>query len=215
MAVSNLSPGKLLEPVKVLPLKQHGFSYSFLVTSVFWERAFDLTVIFLLASWSLAFLDSRATTLFAILTAGLLTAIAIMFRHSGKLFKLISRLPPLKFFEQAEAHQFKKRSLAFCLILTSFAWLSDFTAFYFSFQALGLDIEFARIATALSTAVIAGIVTFLPGGFGSTAAILSLLLASPAHSSAQILAGVFLGRASTIIFSTLLGFALLPLAKRQ
>ncbi len=214
LAVSNLSPGKLLEPVKVLPLKNWGFSYSFLITSVFWERAFDLMILFFLAFWSLAFLDSHATALFAILSACLLVAIAVMFRNSGKLFKLLSRLPPLKFFEKAEAHQFKKRNLAAALFLTSFSWMSDFTAFYLCFQALGISLEFTRIASGLSAAVIAGIISFLPGGFGSLEAILTLLLAQAPYSSAQILAGVFLGRAATIVFTTLLGFALLPLVKK-
>lgn len=216
IAVSNLSPGKLLEPLKVLPLKQHGFSSSFLVASVFWERALDLVILFFLAFWSLAFLDSSATTLFALLSAGLMLAIVVMFRHSQKVFRLLARLPALKFFGEGEAHHFKKRSLAAALALTGFAWLSDFTAFYLCFQALGIGLEFSRLASALAVAVLAGTISFLPGGFGSVEAVLSLLLATPSlYSNAQVLAGVFLGRAATVVFTTLLGFALLPLAKKK
>ncbi len=100
-------------------------------------------------------------------------------------------------------------------MLTVFAWLSDFTAFTLSFQAIGVSLGFARVGSAIAASVLVGIASFLPSGVGSTEAVLSLLLATPAYSAAAILAAVFLARLDTVVFTTLLGFALLPFSKKQ
>lgn len=215
LAVSNLSPGKLLEPLKVVALKHKGVSYGFLVTSVFWERAIDLFVLFSLALGSLYRLDSRIGIALQAASAVLVVAVLAMFRNAKQLLKAASGLPFLKFLEKAEAHDFKKSSLVACFLLTVLAWASDFTAIYFSFLALGMEMNFLQLASAFSAAVLAGIVSFLPGGWGSTEAVFAILLATPAYSPPQILAGVFLGRITTIVFTTLLGLSLLPAVKKK
>jgi len=215
LAVSNLSPGKLLEPFKVIPLRKDGFSYSFLVTSVFWERAFDLVILFALSLGALSTLDSRLAPVLQLGLLALAAAVFVMFRKSAGLFKLLSHFGPLRFFEKIEAHNFKKRSLLASFVLTWFAWLCDFAGIYFAFLALGTPIDFAKIATSFSSAVLFGIVTLLPGGFGSTEAALVALLATPAYTASQVIAGVFLGRACTVGFTTAGGFALLPTVKKE
>lgn len=219
LAVSNLSPGKLLEPVKVLPLKQAGVSYGFLAASVFWERAFDLMVLFAFALGGFSLVEPLilySKHLFFIGILLLLALAAAMFRNSRDLFRLAGRLPFLGFFEKIEAHNFRKRSLALALGLTLVAWLSDFAAVYFSFSAVGFaGLGFLQLASAFSASVLAGTASFLPGGFGSTEAVFGILVAVGTLPTPQILAGVFLSRITTIIFTTLAGLALLPLVRKQ
>lgn len=215
LAVSNLSPGKILEPFKVIPLNGAGVSYGFLVSSVFWERAMDLILLFALALGSLAFLDSNAGLFLQAGFVLLLATIVVMFRNSRKALELASKFPFLNFLEKAEAHDFRKRSLLAAMVLTLLAWTGDFTAIFFSFLSLGMEIDFLGLASAFSISVLAGIISFLPGGVGSTEAVFAIMLSAAPYALPKIVAGVFLSRITTILFTTLLGLALLPMVRKQ
>ncbi len=199
-AVSNLSPGKLLEPVKVLPLKKHGLDYGFALLSVFWERVFDLLVLvgFAFTAFSL-FTDSLRTAMWAALI-GLLLMAFLMFKYPKQVFGVVGRLPFLSFLSRLDGHDFPKRTLFASFFLTLLAWLSDAVAAWLVFSSVGLSIDYLRLASALYASTLAGVLSFLPGGVGSTEAVMVLLLSSLAQPLPTLVAAVLLTR--FVLFGT-------------
>jgi len=213
MAVSHFSPGKVLEAVKALPLKRFGLSYSFTMVTIIWERIFDLLVIFAFAFLAFPALEENIrVVLIALFVAVVLVAIA-SFRHLEKLFTFLSKLPFLKFLAKVDAPSFKKRTLATAFLLTVIAWLADAVAAFLAFKSLGMEISFLHLTSAFFASIIAGIVSFLPGGLGSTEAIFVFLLKDTGYPLATLLGGVLLARAFTLGVSAVVGFALLPRVK--
>ncbi|MEK6923853.1 MAG: lysylphosphatidylglycerol synthase transmembrane domain-containing protein [Candidatus Micrarchaeota archaeon] len=214
MAVSHFSPGKVLEVVKAVPLKRFGLSYSFVLLSIVWERVMDLLVIFAFTFLALpAFDEALRLVLLAVFALVVLVAIA-SFRHLERLITLLARLPFLGFLARVQAHNFRKRTLAAAFLLTLVSWLADAVAALLAFKSLGVDVEFLRLASAYMASIIVGILSFLPGGLGSTEAVMVFLLKGGGYPLAVILGGVLLARAFTLGVSVVVGFALLPLVRK-
>ncbi|MBI3588598.1 flippase-like domain-containing protein [Candidatus Micrarchaeota archaeon] len=214
IATSNFSPGKMLEPVKVVPLKQRGINYSFGLLTVFWERAFDLLVLFALAIGALPLLDGNVRLALSAIFLIIVLAVLAMFRHSSKILSLLKRLPFLKFLSGVEAHNFKKRALLSSFGLTAVAWIFDALVMQLSFMSVGISISFTTLASAYFASILIGVVSFLPGGIGGTEAAMLFLLKGAAPKEA-LLGAIVIGRASSLGFSSLLGFAMLPKVRKN
>ncbi|MBI5176887.1 flippase-like domain-containing protein [Candidatus Micrarchaeota archaeon] len=214
IATSNFSPGKMLEPVKVVPLKQRGINYSFGLLTVFWERAFDLLVLFALAIGALPLLDGNVRLALSAIFLIIVLAVLAMFRHFSKILSLLKRLPFLKFLSGVEAHNFKKRALLSSFGLTAVAWIFDALVMQLSFMSVGISISFTTLASAYFASILIGVVSFLPGGIGGTEAAMLFLLKGAAPKEA-LLGAIVIGRASSLGFSSLLGFAMLPKVRKN
>ncbi len=213
LALSNFSPGKVADPVKVLFLKPMGVRYSFSLLTVVWERIFDL---FLLFSASLLVLSAVSTELaYGAFAVAVVLAIAGLAVHKklSAVIAFFSRFKILSFLRRAEAHKFRKRTLAVVLALTFVIWGVDFIATWLAFNAAGVALDYFFLAGAASAAIVVGVFTFLPGGIGSTEISLLFLLSSSGYPQAQLLAGIVLARAATLGFSSLAGLAMLPFIK--
>lgn len=216
MAVSHFSPGKVLEAAKVLPLKALGVTYSYSILSIFWERVMDIAVLFAFALLAFPLLDPNIRyALVAVMAIVALTAIA-SFRHLDKLVRLASKLPVIgKSAAKLEVHNFKKRTLAAAFLLTLLAWMLDAAGAWLAFKAMGMQMDFIFLTTAFLGSILAGIVTFLPGGLGSTEAIMLFLLTPSGYAAEMLLGGVLVARAFTLGLSAIVGFGLLPFVPRK
>lgn len=214
MAVSHFSPGKVLEVVKALPLKNFGLGYSFTMISIIWERVFDLLVIFAFAFLAFPSLDVNVRLVLLAIFAVVVVVALVSFRHLEKFFAFFSKLPFLGFLARVQAHNFKKRTLVSSFLLTLAAWLFDAVAAFLAFKSLGLNVDFLLLASSFFASIIVGIVSFLPGGLGSTEAVFVLLLSKTGYPLATLLGGVLLARAFTLGVSAVVGFSLLPRVKK-
>jgi len=216
MAVSHFSPGKVLEAAKVIPLKARGVSYSYSILSIFWERVMDVIVLFIFAFLAFpAFDDNVRIGLVAVMLAVAIAALA-SFRHLDRVVKLFSRLPFVgKNISKLEAHNFRKRTLLASFVITLAAWMLDAAGAWLAFAAIGIHLDYLFITTAFLASILAGIVTFLPGGLGSTEAIFLFLIKGTGYGIDALFGGVLIARLFTLGLSTVVGFALLPFVNRR
>ncbi|MBI5636216.1 flippase-like domain-containing protein [Candidatus Micrarchaeota archaeon] len=212
IAASNFSPGKALEAVKVIPLKKNGFSYDFGLLTVFWERAFDVLLIISFAFLAFPFLNETIKLAILALFALLIAVMLLMLRHFHKVLRVLSRISFLSILKKVEAHNFRKTTLLAVFFSSIVIWLLDFTSIYLAFSSIGVNFDFLHLASTFSASVLIGLLSFLPGGIGSTEGAWALLLGTEASI---VLTAVFLARLTTFWFSSILGFALLPLVKKS
>lgn len=215
LALSNFSPGKLADPVKVLFLKPLGIRYSFSLLTVVWERIFDLFLLFS-ASLLVASIVSRevaygAFALMTLMAAGAL----VVHKRLAHALSFFSRFKILSFLKRAEAYKFKKRTLAKTLALTFAIWGVDFSAELLAFSSVGVELNYFFLAGAAALSIVIGVLTFLPGGLGTTEVSLLFILSLSGYPQAQLLAGIVLMRAATLGFSSLVGISMLPFISKK
>jgi uncharacterized protein (TIRG00374 family) len=214
IAMSNFTPGKVAEPLKVVFLRRHGFRYSFALLSVAWERLFDLLLLGLLSLGVVLGLNGETQGLVFLALVGLLVATFVLHYRLETLAAWLSGFRLLSFLREFEAHRFQPLTLAGLALGTVVIWSLDFLAAWAAFVSVGVAADYLFVASAFSASVLLGVVSFLPGGLGSTEAAFLFFLSATGYPVPQLLAGVVLARLVTMGFSSALGLALLPWAKR-
>ncbi len=217
MAISNLTPGKIGEPVKALFLKYAtGKSVSRLLPSILWERALDLIVMVLLSLIAVYFFSSKLSIGFLGMgLIGLLIIFMILFvenrRFGEKVFSLLKRIPLLKklnidvFYESKIS---KKRILASFLV-TLVVWILDGSVFYLLLLGLGITlgpVDVLVISGLMTLSIIVGLASALPGGVGSADIVFILFLSSFGIDKAIGGPIVLLGRAMLVGYGLFLGY---------
>ncbi len=215
IAASNFSPGKMLEAVKVVPLKQRGVPYSFGLLTVFWERALDLIVLFAIALTALGALGEQLRWVLLGLLGLLLALVIVMFRYYAWLLGVAKKFVKIEALQRVEPHSFKMATLLEALAVSVLAWFCDGATMYFAFLSVGLSYGFLHLVSAYFASIIVGVVSFLPGGLGSLEASLVLLLAPAKEALPLVVSAIVIGRIASLGVSSLLGFAMLPMVKKE
>jgi uncharacterized protein (TIRG00374 family) len=234
IAVSNLTPGKIGEPVKSVALKMlKNIPVSTSLSTIMWERIMDVLVMvmfgvagfYLIASTGLFYIVGAAVGLFIVIIA-FLVAMLCSERIGRKAFGILRRLPGLGRINDQFLSNFYSGSrisvsrFALCFVFTFFAWLFDGICFYLVFMAIspaGLGFEFPVIITCLlSLSILVGLLSSLPGGAGGTEAVMILLLGALGFQAAVAGSVVLVGRFLTFGYSIIAGyFAFLYLGRRM
>ena len=215
--ISNFTPGKIGEPTKSLLIKMKaGIPVSKSLTSIIWERILD---VFVLILFSLIFLGTFSSSLFLIEIISILifTIIILVFliiiykKNIGiKFFLLLKKLPFFnkisnEFINTFYRERVSKKSLILSIFITLAAWILDSAVFYLSFRSIGIDINPIFFIGLFSVSTLIGILSFLPGGLGSTDAVMIFIL-SANITPAEAVTGVFVARLLTFWYFALLGF---------
>jgi glycosyltransferase 2 family protein len=182
------TPGKLGETIRSLYLKRYGVSYQHSLAAFFAERLVDVIAMILLSLCSLyAFSHYRVQVgVFVVAIIGVLLAIRSR-RLQGwiadKCGDLSSKtLKNLAFqfisLVQAASSLLKNGPLSIGLVLGLVGWGAEGYAMHIILADLGYDVGRLVGVGVYSVAIIAGAVSFIPGGLGSTEAVMggSLLL---------------------------------------
>ena len=218
LAVSNLTPGKVGEPVRAYFLKKStGEYFSTVVSSIFVERVCDFLAILTLGAFSLFLLFTTpyftyfvlAVCLYAflflfgiyILASGRRTAKSVNF-----LFKILGFIPKIRkrkseiagFSENIHRSflTYKNWKVIFCTyLITLLIWILESLVFYFAFVSINAQISPFLIVTLSPLLTIISILTFLPGGLGSGDALAVFVYSFVAGLSySQVTAASLLGR---------------------
>ncbi|MEM7813852.1 MAG: flippase-like domain-containing protein [Candidatus Aenigmatarchaeota archaeon] len=229
MTVGNFTPGKMGEPVKSLFLKQRtGIPASASLPAIIWERMLDATVMVALAIagfWavSLGTVGSVAglvgVSIFCILLA-IAMAVLRCKRAGFAVLGATKRLPLLNrigddFVQTFYASKIRSVSIMLSLIFTFAVWVLDGAILWITFAALGVELPILAAVSIFALSVIIGYASTLPGGLGSTEAVLTLMLIQLGVSAAVAVSGVFLARALTFWYGTVFGgIAMLCMAKK-
>ena len=207
-----VTPGKAGEAVRSLYLHQYGVSYAQSLAALFVERLLDVLAMSLLA---LLILLARPDYSWLVILAWVLTAPLgwLMTRawlpdklcvlgqghRYGHQFDRLARLL------DSAATLLRPGYLLFGISLGVLSWGLEGLSLYLIADNLGVGISLATGVGVYAIAVLAGALSFLPGGLGGTEAVMGVLLIAFGADSATAVAMTLLCRIATLWFAVALG----------
>lgn len=127
---------------------------------------------------------------------------AVGARFPGKIATGLDHLAALL---KSSAMLLKNRELFVGLITGVIAWLAEAVGFWYLLHILGQDVSVLMAVSIYGVAVLIGAISFLPGGLGSTEAVMSLLLISLGVDKSIALAATLICRIATLWFAVFIG----------
>lgn len=208
------TPGKAGEAVRALYLKTHDVAFARTLAALFVERLNDLAGIVLLALLALPYLGLGlwpvlvTVPVLLLLLGGLrspwLGQLLVSLGHTrtGRLQRICLGLIRLR---QDARTLLTPAPLYGGLLLGLLAWGAEGLGLYWLLLGLDIQIPLALAVGIYALAVLAGALSFIPGGLGSTEAALVLLLGTQGVGTATALAVALVCRLVTLWFAVLLG----------
>lgn len=219
------TPGKAGEAVRTLYLLRYGVSASESIGALIFDRLFDLVAMILLAA--LLFLHWGATLALAVAVclgcafAGVPAVRRVFVAVLQRLSSLVpararSKLGALSNLKLVTARLAQPKLLAIGFALSFPAWLAEGYGLHVLAAALGQNLDVTAAIGVYAVSILIGVVSFLPGGLGSTEAAMGLLLSRHGLSPESAVAATILCRIATLWFAVVLGvIAALWLAIRR
>ncbi len=218
------TPGKAGEVIRSLYLQKcfkMPLSHSF--AAFFAERFIDLLAVLLLSTLVVFAMNRYQSLLIGV--ALLLGVVLLLVQRPAWLnvvapyfyclprwlVGLLEKIPQLLF---AAAILLKGRILFGGLLLSLVAWGAEGVAFYLILHYMELPGSVIAGVAIYSIAVLAGALTFLPGGLGGTEAVMILLLITLGCPPADAGAVTIVCRLTTLWFAVILGLVALPIVHR-
>jgi len=205
------------EMLRAFYLKKHAVSYEHSTAVFFTERFFDLLLIITLAIVS-AILLQKTQWEVIISSAVLIVSLAIfakIFLHQikslEKWFLYFSNNKIKKILHKCHevlGHTFglmQKRFIFTGLFTGTIAWLAEAYSLYLILHYLGFEITITQATFVYTISLLIGVISFLPGGLGSTEASMIILLKTFGVDIDTAIAATLIFRVSTLWFSFLIG----------
>jgi len=211
MFLISITPARIGEPIRSYFLKKmKGVSMSKTIPSVIVERALDVISlvilgIFILFTFNLGYMVYVDVFLVILI---IIVGIALLRnkRFSERIFRIFFRIfsfhPKLKDAEKRSEEiterfhsgfRIKKSILSIVFVLSLLIWVLEGVIFYIAFLSIGIELSLFLITSIFAFSILMGVITFLPGGIGSTEFVFALILSSYIPLS-QATAGIMLGR---------------------
>ncbi len=209
------SPGKVGEAVRSVYLKRFNVSYVQSLSAFFVERLVDMLSMIIVASLAAyAFENTRwLVAVTFIVTIALLPLV-----HSQWLYDFLDRrrrnLASERLKSMGEhllellrtsADLLKSAPLYAGLLLGLVAWFAEGLGLYIVLERMGADIPLLVVAGIYGVAVLAGAVSFVPGGLGGTELVMGSLLVLSGADAAVAASAVIVCRLATLWFAVVLG----------
>jgi uncharacterized protein (TIRG00374 family) len=209
------TPAKAGETIRSLYLKSHGINISHSLASFFCERLLDVIVVTLIALLVILNFDQYQ---YYVLVASAVLIMMLPLLKSKQLLKLIhylaARAPFLflqRIFQYAgtllkQAHNLLlPKPLYSGLMIGLLAWSLQGIAFYYLLTVLDTSPVLATAMAIYAISLLAGALSFIPGGIGATEAVMYLLLTQVGVDSTTALIIPLINRISTLWYAVLLG----------
>jgi len=209
MTLSNFTPGKVGEPIKALLLRSHnGTPVSEGLSSIIWERIADLVLLVIMATGLILVISMKFEMIYiGLLSIGVfiagITALVLMVTHEHfgrRIFRFLTRFPIMKKLDKNFVDSFyrdarvSKKSFLTCFMITTVAWMLDSIILYLCLIAVGITINPLLIIGIIAFSALIGIASSLPGGIGSTEAVMIVLLTMLGADPIAAAAGVLVSR---------------------
>lgn len=209
------TPGKAGETIRSVLLRPHGVRYPASLASFFSERFLDVMVIAMLASLTVVAFEEY---IFLVLIATAIILLMLPLVRSPVLISILRSLQNL-FHRQKVKATFEPlislihsaqlflswRKISSGLMLGFVAWSIQGLAFYFIVTTLNLEIGLLAAMGIYSVSLLAGAVSFIPGGVGSTEVVMGLLLTALGADTSIAVSAPLISRLSTLWFAVVLG----------
>ncbi len=209
------TPGKAGEAIRSVLLERWGVGYSASLAALLSERLSDLSAIVLWALWGLPY-HPQARPIVVAAAAGAALAAVVLSQawwlrrghdeghaaRRGGLAPWRRRLAHL-LFEARRCH--RPRLLVAATALSLVAWSAEAAAFHWILGWLGADYSARFAFFVYAVSMLAGALSFLPGGLGGAEAAMVGLLVWKGLALPQAVAATVLIRLATLWFAVALG----------
>ena len=231
MFLSNVTPAKVGDPLRSVLLKASSKkSISSSLPSVFVERIFDVIVTVLFSLLGLFFFYSLSLWLagaVAVYAAvfGVAVYVLISERRTRKFFGKLSFIfkfakleKKVESFSRNLHKAFMKyknrRTLFVTFVYSALVWLVEGLILWVSFLSIGISISIAFSVTIVAFTTLIAVLTFLPGGLGSSEAVSVLVFTKLFNLSiVEVMSAAILSRLFGYWVYVLLGAVLLASSK--
>jgi uncharacterized protein (TIRG00374 family) len=207
------TPGKAGEALRGVLLKRVGVPYPMSLAALLSERLSDLLAVLLLTLLGLTIypqarpmvaigaacvltvvlmISSRTALNRLAQTAGRTSGAALVLRHSTQVLLQASR-----------CHTPAHIAIATCLSLI--AWAAEALAFYLILRWMGIDVPLAFAVFVYAISMLAGALSFMPGGLGGAEAMMISLLVWQSVATPDAVAATVLVRLATLWFAVAVG----------
>ena len=209
------TPGKAGETIRSLYMKSHGVRFSHSLAMFFTERFLDVIVITLLATLVLLSFSEYG---YFILSAAIVLLISLPLLRSRLLVHHLQRLtviihqPRLRLLVlhlssllDSARVLLEWRVLYSGLLIGLLAWAIQGFAFYYILTVMQTGIPWYLAISIYAISLLAGALSFVPGGIGTTEAVMGLLLLNTGADPVIAVAVPIISRLSTLWFAVGLG----------
>ena len=209
------SPGKAGETIRSVYLRTHGVSWPQSLAMFFTERLLDVVVVSFLAALSVLqfarfgpfVLGALAALILALpllrspwVVAGV-EGLAVRLGRA-RLRRVALHLASLL---DTARDLLAWRPLYAGLALGSLAWLVQGLAFVYLLSVVGIAVAPVTALAVYAVSLLAGALSFVPGGIGTTEAVMGLLLLQLGADPAQAVAAPIINRLTTLWYAVALG----------
>lgn len=213
------TPAKAGEAIRALYLAPLGVSLRRSIATLYAERVVDVISIALLAV-ALFFLGTPAYRWVAVLAGTGALVLLLLQRRAGLrlLTAAVARMPGVSVRRVARhgvgclrqaAALMRGRLLVYGVIIGVVSWGAEAVAFHLVLEELGIPVGVVAATGIYATAMLAGALSFVPGGLGGTEAVMaSLLILAGAPPPAAVAATAII-RVATLWFAVAVGAAAL------
>lgn len=209
------TPAKAGETVRSLYLLQHNIPLRHSLATFFTERFLDLITI---AAISLLILNlTQEYNIFIISALLILFSLIPLLRTHFFLHILdnISSMTPVRFIQwgcrklqlllHSARNLFALRPIYLGLLVGMIAWLIPGLAFSFILENVGIHISVLSALAIFAISLLAGALSFVPGGIGTTETVMTLLLSWQGADTSTAIAAALISRLSTLWFAVVTG----------
>ncbi|MGH8561559.1 MAG: lysylphosphatidylglycerol synthase transmembrane domain-containing protein, partial [Nevskiales bacterium] len=210
-----ITPGKAGEAVRAVYLKPYGVHYMQSMAALFMERLLDLLVIAALATLVLGnfpkyhWLIGLMLGLILLVTWLLNAAVPVIWARRLEIRMHVRQLGQLlrHIADMLEASTILRRNRSFTLgvVVGLLAWGAEGLALYFIIHWLGADIGLLLALGIYGLSMLAGAISFMPGGLGGTEVAMGLLLSLAGVETDIAIATTIVCRLTTLWFAVALG----------
>jgi glycosyltransferase 2 family protein len=214
LAVTPASSGQILKSQIIK--KQLGYAISKTSPIILIEQWHELTSVLLILIGCAVINAIFESTLIIIVGIAIASLLFSIMRNNAvfALFKKIMlRFRSLKIFEESIENSqdslkilTSKKNILYGFMTTTPAKILEAVTVFFAFQILGVNINFVSSTQIFFTALVSGVISFVPGGLVITeASMIALLLKYYSSDVALLTTAVLFVRLVTIWYSTVLG----------
>lgn len=207
------TPGKAGEALRGVLLKRWGVPYPKSLAAFLSERLSDLLAVVVLALFGLAAYPA-AQPLIAVGAAGVLTIFLALsnqrllerlretIRGESRIRNLLRDLLQILLLAR---HCHTPTLLAGATALSIIAWAAEAWTFHLILQLMGLEIPLAFAVFVYAISMLAGALSFMPGGLGGAEGVMLALLMWKGASSADAIGATVVIRLATLWFAVAIG----------
>ncbi len=218
-----MTPGKVGETFRSVFLKPHGVSYTNSISAFFVERYTDLLAVIALSTLVLAYFSKHQSPVFVVCVFVLAILLIVRGPWLIRLLNWVqlkisnerirSTLLKLSNLLKASSTLLSPIPLISGFIIALVAWSIQGYTFYLILSYINVSVSLDFAVGCYALAILAGAVSFLPGGLGSTEAVMILLLFSIGISTIDATAATLITRVATLWFAVAIGLCALIYAE--